>query len=84
MQLASRGANVTYNGNVYTVKDDRQGSMTITRKYDGASCFLQGDDTIELRESITTLETIVYPTGPFQTFEAHLDAVLDAYESVIR
>jgi hypothetical protein len=75
---------MTYEGNVYTVSDNRWGNITITRKHDGANCFLQGDDSNDLRASIARLENEYYPVGPFVNFAQHLDAVLDAYESIIR
>jgi hypothetical protein len=73
-----------YNGNVYKLDTDVIGNITITRRHDGASCFLQGDDTNELYLSLDALDNTVYPSGPFKNYKAHLDAVLDAYESVIR
>ena len=73
-----------YIGNVYTATSDRRGNITIVRKYDAASCFLQGDDAADLQASIERLESEQYPIGPFPNFATHLDAVLDAYESVIR
>lgn len=75
---------MTYHGNAYTVLDDAQGCMVITRLEDGKSCFLQGDDTNELRESITHLESITYPCGPFKSFEQHLDVICDAYDDVMQ
>jgi hypothetical protein len=73
-----------YDGNVYTAKEDRTGNIIIVRHHDGANCFLQGDDATDLRTQLEALDVISHPSGPFQTYAQHLDAVLDAYESVIR
>ena len=73
-----------YIGNVYTATSDRWGNITIVRKHDAADCFLQGQDANDLQACIDRLETEQYPIGPFPNFATHLDAVLDAYEPVIR
>ena len=75
---------MTYEGNVYTAKDDRWGNVTITRQHDSASCFLQGQDAEELLKDIEQFEAFEYPIGPFQNFAQQLDAFLDQYESIIR
>jgi len=68
---------MTYKGNKFGAIVDRSGSITIVRKSDGATAFLQGDDTLDLHESLAKMDSIEYPIGPFQTYEQHLDAVLD-------
>jgi hypothetical protein len=60
---------------------------TITRKSDGASVFMQGDDAVEVESQMDALDATAekgYPVEPFQTYAHHVDAVLDAYDSVMR
>ena len=75
---------MTYQGNKFGAIVDRCGFITIVRISDGANCFLQGDDTLDLQESLLKMDSIDYPTGPFQTYEQHLDAVLDQYETIMQ
>lgn len=74
---------MTWDGAAYRATEDRAGNITITRKYDGATAFLQGDDTLDLRESLERLEEIDYPSGPFSDIYQHRDVVLDQYDTVM-
>jgi hypothetical protein len=74
---------MTYQGNNYGAIVDHFGFITIVRKSDGADVLLQGDDALYLREALAQLDTIEYPSGPFQTYESHLDVVLDQYDTVL-
>jgi hypothetical protein len=73
----------TVKGNKFSYTDDQFGNIRIVRLADGADVYLQGDDTNDLRDSLANLELIEYPSGPFKTFEEHLDVVLDQYETVL-
>jgi hypothetical protein len=75
--------NMTLNGHKYSAKEDRMGNVTILRKSDGASCYLQGDDAIEFLDNHRILDAIDYPSGPFKTAADHVDACLDQYDSVM-
>jgi len=75
---------MTYNGNKFAAIVDRMGRITVVRKSDGADVFLQGDDTLDLHKSLLKMESIEYPIGPFQTYEEHLDVVLDQYETIMQ
>ena len=70
-------------GNKYAAEQDRWGNIEITRKRDGASCYLQGDDAIEFEDHHRIPHGITYPSGPFRTYEEHVDACLDAYDAVM-
>ena len=70
-------------GNKYSAIEDGQGNITITRKVDGATCYLQGDDAIEFMDNHRILDAIEYPSGPFKTPAEHVDACLDAYDEVM-
>lgn len=74
---------MTLIGNKYTAKEDRSGSITIRRKADGATCYLQGDDAIEFIDNHRILDAIEYPSGPFKTSTEHVDACLDQYDAVL-
>lgn len=71
------------NGNKYSAVRDRMGNVTIIRKSDGASCYLQGDDATEFVDNHRILEAIEYPSGPFKTSAEHVDACLDEYSVVM-
>lgn len=70
-------------GNHYSAVQDRQGNWTITRFSDMAQCYLQGDDAIEFTDNHRILDAITYPSGPFKTYEEHVDACLDMYDPVL-
>lgn len=70
-------------GNNFSAVQDRMGHWTVTRLSDGASVYLQGDDAVEFSDTHRILDAIEYPSGPFETAEQHIDACLDAYESVM-
>ena len=70
-------------GNKFSAIQDRIGNWTITRLSDGASVYLQGDDAIEFSDNHRILDAITYPSGPFKTYEGHVDACLDAYTDVM-
>jgi len=74
---------MTLIGNKYTAREDRLGNITITRKTDGATCLLQGDDAIEFIDNHRILGAIDYPSGPFRTPQEHVDACLDMYDGVL-
>jgi len=74
---------MTLSGNKYSAKEDRMGNVLITRKADGATCYLQGDDAIEFLDNHRILDAIEYPSGPFKTSAEHVDACLDAYDAVM-
>ena len=71
------------NGNKYSAREDRIGNVLILRKTDMASCYLQGDDAVEFLDNHRILDAIDYPSGPFKTLADHVDACLDAYDSVM-
>lgn len=78
------------NGNHYTAEVNRFGHVTIKRLADNASVYLQGDDAIEFCTEYARFlgwnydgESIVYPSGPFQTEAEHIDACLDQYDGVM-
>lgn len=71
------------NGNKYSAKEDRMGNVTILRKSDMKSCFLQGDDAVEFLDNHRILDAIEYPSGNFKTLAEHIDACLDAYDDVL-
>ena len=74
-------------GHKYSVKTDRFGNAEIVRLRDNASVYLQGDDAVEIESQMDALEATAengYPIGPFADFESHLDAILDAYDDVLR
>ena len=71
------------NGNHYSAKTDGLGNVTILRKSDLASIYLQGDDAIEFVDNHRILDAIEYPSGPFQTAAEHVDACLDQYDEAI-
>ncbi len=70
-------------GNKYTAREDQMGNVLITRKADGAYCYLQGDDAIEFLDNHRILGAIEYPSGPFGTSAEHVDACLDQYDDVM-
>ena len=74
---------MTLNGNHYSAKTDRFGNVTILRKSDLATVYLQGDDAVEFLDNHRILEAIEYPSGPFKTSAEHVDACLDAYDEVM-
>jgi hypothetical protein len=71
-------------GNHYSAKQDRQGNWTITRLFDMASCYLQGDDAIEFTDNHRILDAMEYPNKLFRTAAEHIDACLDAYDNVLQ
>jgi hypothetical protein len=76
---------VIYNGNVYCAVIGNIGA-TVTRKSDGASVWMQGDDAVEIESQMDALDATAergYPLGPFKSYEEHLDAVLSAYDEVL-
>lgn len=70
------------NGIHYSAVEDRMGNVTITRKRDLASVYLQGDDAVEFIDNHRILDAIDYPSGPFKTIAEHVDACLDEYENI--
>lgn len=77
------GSEMALNGNHYSAIQDQTGNITITRKRDMASCYLQGDDAVEFIDNHRILDAIEYPSGPFKTQAEHVDACLDAYDEVM-
>jgi hypothetical protein len=71
------------NGNRYSAVEDRMGNITITRKRDLASVYLQGDDAVEFLDNHRILEAVDYPSGPFKTLAEHVDVCLDAYADAL-
>lgn len=74
-----------YDGEIYRAVIGNIGA-TITRKTDGASVFMQGDDANEIASQMDALDATAekgYPIGPFKSYAQHIDAVLDAYDSVL-
>lgn len=77
---------MTRTGYIYRVQTDRFGNALITRLHNKASVYLQGDDAVEIESQLDALEATAeqgYPTGPFADYASHLDAVLDAYDTVM-
>ncbi len=72
------------NGNHYSAVEDRMGNVTILRKSDMATVYLQGDDAVEFLDNHRILYAIEYPSGPFKTSAEHVDACLDAYDEVMQ
>ena len=72
------------NGNRYSAVEDRMGNVTILRKSDMKTVYLQGDDAVEFLDNHRILDAIEYPSGPFQTAAEHVDACLDAYDEVMQ
>jgi hypothetical protein len=70
-------------GNSYTATEDHMGNVTIRRKSDGATCYLQGDDATEFVDNHRILDAIEYPSGLFKTSAEHIDACLDSYDEVL-
>lgn len=70
-------------GNHYSAATDRMGNVTITRLADMASCYLQGDDAVEFADNHRVLDAIEYPSGPFRTYEEHVDACLGQYDEIM-
>lgn len=73
-------------GYKYRVQTDSFGNALITRLHDKASVYLQGDDAVEVESQLDALEATAetgYPKGPFPDYASHLDAVLDAYDTVM-
>ena len=70
------------NGIHFSARDDSHGNVTITRKTDLATIYLQGDDAIEFIDNHRILDAIEYPSGPFATAAEHIDACLDVYTEV--
>ena len=66
-------------GNHFSAIEDRLGNWTITRFSDNASVYLQGDDAVEFADNHRILDAISYPSGPFKTYEEHVDACLLYY-----
>ena len=54
------------NGNHYSAKSDRFGSIAITRKSDLKTVYLQGDEATEVEDNHRILDAIDYPSGPFK------------------
>lgn len=77
-----RGRFMTLNGNRYSATEDRMGNVTIRRKSDGATCYLQGDDATEFLGNHRILDAIEYPSGPFKTARQHVDACLSEYDVI--
>lgn len=78
---------MTRTGYNYRVQTDRFGNALITRLRDKASVYLQGDDAVEIENQLDALEATAakgYPIGPFVDYASHLDAVLDAYDTVMQ
>lgn len=75
---------MTYKGNRYEAITTGNGAfISIQRRnrHDSTVAFLQGDDASELMTQMEKLERLVYPSGPFASYEQHLDALLDAYDN---
>ena len=75
-----------YDGNKYKAVIGNIGA-TITRKSDNAEVFMQGDDRDEIESQMDALDATAekgYPIGPFKSYEQHIDAILDAYDDVMR
>ena len=72
-----------FHGNRYGYKRDGVGIL-IRRESDNAEVYLQGDDAVELEIQIDQLDEIAYPSGLFQTYEDHLDCLLDQYNTVMQ
>ena len=73
-------------GYLYRVQVDRFGNALITRLKDRASVYLQGDDAVEIESQLDALDATAekgYPIGPFVDYASHLDAILDAYDTVM-
>ena len=70
------------NGIHFSTRDDSRGNVTITRKTDLATIYLQGDEAIEFIDNHRILDAIEYPSGPFTTAAEHIDACLDVYSDV--
>jgi len=70
-------------GNRYSAVEDRIGNILVTRKIDGATCYLQGDDAIEFIDNHRILDAIAYPSGPFKTSQEHVDVCLDAFDEIM-
>ena len=70
------------NGIHFSARDDSYGNVTITRKTDLKTIYLQGDDAIEFIDNHRILDAIEYPSGPFTTAAEHIDACLDVYSEV--
>jgi hypothetical protein len=78
---------MTRTGYKYRVQTDRIGNALITRLSDKASVYMQGDDAVEIESQLDALEATAengYPIGPFVDYASHLDAILDAYETVLQ
>jgi len=75
---------MTLNGNRYSAKEGRFGTVLILRKSDMATVFLQGDDAIEFLDNHKILDAMEYPCGPFKTLAEHVDACLDQYDVVMQ
>jgi len=74
-----------YEGNLYKAVIGNIGA-TITRKSDGASVFMQGDDLDEIASQMDALDATAekgYPIGRFKSYAEHIDAILDAYDTVM-
>lgn len=77
---------MTRTGYRYRVQTDRLGNALLTRLKDKASVYLQGDDAVEIESQLDALEATAekgYPIGPFPDYATHLDAILDAYDTVM-
>lgn len=72
------------NGNRYSAVEDRMGNVTILRKSDMKTVYLQGDDAVEFLDNHRILDALDYPQGPFRTAAEHVDACLDAYDEVMQ
>ncbi len=74
-------------GYMYRVQTDRFGNALITRLRDRASVYLQGDDAVEVESQLDALAATAqagYPIGPFADYASHLDAILDAYDTILK
>ena len=67
----------------YSAEIDRFGNVEITDNDTGKSCYLQGDDSIDLRDTMEYMEDIEYPSGPFTCYEMHLDVILSDYSDIL-
>ena len=67
----------------YSAEIDRFGNIEITDNDKLKSCYLQGDDSIDLRETMEHMEDTEYPSGPFTCYEMELDTILSDYSEIL-
>src|SRR5215475_8222075 len=77
IQFDWRQTLMIYEGKFYRAVIGNIGA-TITRKSDGASAWMQGNEADQLQTVLDKLETYNYPRGPFKTLAEHTDVILDA------